>query len=66
VIQRADGKEVTTSDQLRKLIQDKKPGAMLNLDVWSAGVKRLVNVKVQERPADIGAMQQQPPEEQQP
>jgi serine protease Do len=63
VIQRADGRDVTTSDELRKLISDKKPGATLNLQVWSSGVKRLVSVKVQERPADVGAMQQ--PQQQQ-
>jgi S1-C subfamily serine protease len=59
VIQRADGQDVTSSDQLRKIIEGKKVGASLNLDVWSAGVKRLVNIKVQERPADVGDLQPQ-------
>ncbi|MBV9102030.1 MAG: trypsin-like peptidase domain-containing protein [Candidatus Eremiobacteraeota bacterium] len=66
VIQRADGRDVTTSDQLRQIIQGKRPGTTLNLDVWTAGVKRLVSIKVEERPADVGAMQQPPQGQEQP
>jgi serine protease Do len=71
VIQRANGRDVSSGDELRKIIQQTKPGGSLSLQVWSGGVKRLVSIKVQERPADIGALQpqqqqQQPPEEEQP
>jgi S1-C subfamily serine protease len=60
VIQRANGHDVASGDELRKIIQQTKPGGNLSLQVWSGGVKRLVSLKVQERPADIGAIQQQP------
>jgi serine protease Do len=59
VIQRANGQDVTSADQLTKIIQGTKPGSTMNFQVWSSGVKRLVNVKVQERPADIGVNQGQ-------
>jgi len=66
VIQRANGKDVSSPDDLTKMIQGTKPGQTINLQVWSGGVKRLVAVKVQERPADVGAMQQPGPGDEQP
>ena len=42
VIQRANGRDVSSGDELRKIIQQTKPGASLSLQVWSGGVKRLV------------------------
>ncbi len=68
VIQRANGQDVSSGDELRKIIQQTKPGGSLSLQVWSGGVKRLVSMKVQERPADIGSVQQpqQQQEEEQP
>jgi serine protease Do len=65
VIQRANGKDVSSGDELRKIIQQTKPGSSLSLQVWSGGVKRLVSIKVQERPAEIGALQPQQPQQQQ-
>jgi serine protease Do len=65
VIQKANGTEVTTREELTKIIQQTKPGTSLSLQVWSGGVKRLVSIKVQERPADIGAVPQTPQEQQQ-
>lgn len=66
VIQKANGNDVTTREELTKIIQQTKPGTSLSLQVWSGGVKRLVSIKVQERPADIGAVPQTPQEQQQP
>jgi S1-C subfamily serine protease len=65
VIQRANGKDVSTGDELRKIIQQMKPGQNLSLQVWSGGVKRLVSIKVQERPADVGAVSPVTPPDQQ-
>ncbi len=63
VIQKVDGKSVTTNDQVVKAIQGHKPGQTVDFEVWSAGVKKLVSVRLQERPANVGALvpqQQQP------
>ncbi len=56
VIQRVNGTTVTTNDEVVKAIKGMKPGSTLSMQVWSAGVKKLVNVKVAERPADSAAM----------
>ncbi|MGB6062330.1 MAG: trypsin-like peptidase domain-containing protein [Candidatus Aquilonibacter sp.] len=59
VILQVDGKPVTTADALRKYIASKKPGDTMRLDVWSQGVKKLVAITLEERPAEqIGAPQQ--------
>jgi S1-C subfamily serine protease len=62
VIQKVNGQDVTTNDEVVKAIRATKPGSTISMQVWSAGVKKLVNVKVQERPADVGDLtpQQQP------
>jgi S1-C subfamily serine protease len=67
VIQKINGSEVTKTDEVIKAIRATKPGGTVNLEVWSAGVKKLVTVKVQERPADVGALmpQQQQGQDQQ-
>jgi serine protease Do len=52
VILQADGKPVTSADQLRAYIGSKKPGDILRLDVWSQGVKKFVAVTLGERPAE--------------
>jgi S1-C subfamily serine protease len=54
VIQKVNGQAVTTNDEVVKAIKATKPGNTINLEVWSAGVKKLVSIKVQERPADVG------------
>jgi len=68
VIQKVNGQTVTTNDEVVKAIKDTKPGSTINLEVWSAGVKKLVNIKVQERPANVGDLspQQQQGSEQDP
>ena len=65
VIQRVNGTDVTTNDQVVKAIRATKVGGYVNLGVWSAGLKKMVNVKVEERPADIGANIPQQQEQQQ-
>ena len=59
VIQKINGTAVTTSDEVIKAIRATKPGGTVNLEVWSAGIKKLVTVKVQERPADVGSLMPQ-------
>jgi serine protease Do len=54
VIQKVNGQDVTTNDEVVKAIKDTKPGATIAMEVWSAGIKKLVTIKVQERPADVG------------
>ncbi len=67
VIQKVDGTTVTTNDEVVKAIQSKKPGQTVNFEVWSGGVKKLVSVKLEERPANVGALTpQQQPEQQDP
>jgi len=74
VIQKIDGKDISSADDLTKAIRATKPGQTVNLQVWSGGLKKLVSVKTAERPADIGAVlpqqqqqqqQQEQPEQQQ-
>ncbi|MGH7755072.1 MAG: S1C family serine protease [Vulcanimicrobiaceae bacterium] len=60
VILSIDGKTVTTADQAVKAIEGAKPGQELDLNVWSAGVKKLVTIKVGERPADATSQLQVP------
>ena len=54
VIQKVNGQDVTTNDEVVKAIKATKPGETINMEVWSAGIKKLVTIKVQERPADVG------------
>ncbi len=56
VILKVDGKDVATSQEVVKAIQATKPGADVSLEIWSGGVKKLVTVKVRERPANVGAL----------
>jgi serine protease Do len=65
VIQKVNGTDVTTNDEVVKAIKATKPGATINLQVWSAGVKKLVSVKVSERPASVGQVAPQDPQDQQ-
>jgi len=65
VIQKVNGQNVTTNDEVVKAIKDTKPGSTINLEVWSAGVKKLVSIKVQERPANVSdALPQQQQQDQ--
>jgi S1-C subfamily serine protease len=54
VIQKVNGQTVTTNDEVVKAIRATKPGSTITFEVWSGGVKKLVSIKVQERPADVG------------
>jgi S1-C subfamily serine protease len=54
VIQKVNGQDVTTNDEVVKAIRATKPGSTLNMEVWSAGIKKLITIRVQERPADVG------------
>ena len=65
VIQKVNGSDVTTNDEVVKAIRNTKVGNYVNLQVWSAGLKKMVNIKVEERPADIGAITQPDPSAQQ-
>ncbi len=65
VIQKVNGNDVTTNDQVVKAIRNTKVGSYVNLEVWSAGLKKMVNIKVEERPADIGAVTPTDPSQQQ-
>jgi S1-C subfamily serine protease len=59
VILDADGKAFNADDALRAYIASKKPGDVIRLNVWSQGVKRLVAVTLEERPANANVPQQQ-------
>lgn len=63
VIQKVNGSNVTTNDEVVKAIKATKPGSTIALQIWSGGVKKLVNIKVEERPADPTALL--PPSQQQ-
>ena len=52
VITKINGVDVTTNEEVVKAIRSTKPGGSVALQIWSAGVKKLVNVKVAERPAE--------------
>ena len=66
VILKIEGKSVITSEDAVGIIKGTKPGQTVNLEVWSAGVKRLVSIKTGERPADAGVPQQGQQQEEQP
>jgi len=63
VIQKVNGKDVTTNTEAINAIRDTKPGGTVALQVWSGGIKKLVNVRVTERPADAGYIPQQQQEQ---
>jgi serine protease Do len=64
VILKINGKDVTASEEAVSVIKATKPGQIINLEVWSSGVKRLVSIKTSERPANVTAPRQQQEEEQ--
>ncbi len=61
VITKVNGTDVTTNAEVIKAIRATKPGGTVAMQIWSAGIKKLVNVKVAERPAEAAlvAPQQQ-------
>ena len=59
VIQKINGKDVTKPDDVINVVKALKPGATVNLQVWSAGTKKLVTLVLGEQPADVYLQQQQ-------
>jgi serine protease Do len=61
VIQKIDGKDVTTTEQIQDAIRNAKPGQQIRLDVWSGGMKKYAMVKVGTAPSDfpVGQVPQQ-------
>ena len=61
VILQADGKTYNNPTDLTKYISSKKPGDTLRLQVWTQGLKHLVTVTLEERPASFSNPQPQQP-----
>jgi serine protease Do len=59
IVQRINGKDVTKVEDAVAAIRATKPGQTLALNIWSGGVKKLVTIKVQERPAALNLPQPQ-------
>jgi serine protease Do len=59
VITSIDGKAVNSPDELTKAIRGLKPGQTVAMQVFSAGLKKLVSVKIGEAPPGFGQQQQQ-------
>jgi S1-C subfamily serine protease len=67
VILRADGKTMNDVKALHDYIASKKPGDVVRLEVWSQGAKKLLSIKVAEKPAGgVPVPGQQQPQQQQP
>jgi serine protease Do len=60
VITSIDGKAVNSPDELTKAIHALKPGQTVAMQVFSAGLKKLVSVKIGEAPPGFGQQQQDP------
>jgi serine protease Do len=60
VIQTFNGKPLNQPQDLQAAVKATKPGQTVTLRVWSQGVKKNVEVKVGEQPADLYLQQQQP------
>ena len=59
VIQKVNGRDVVKDTEAVAAIKATKPGQNVALEVWSAGIKKLIDVKVTERPPDTLVPQQQ-------
>ncbi|MBV8643918.1 MAG: trypsin-like peptidase domain-containing protein [Candidatus Eremiobacteraeota bacterium] len=59
VIQTINGKAVNQPADVTSTVKATKPGSTVTLRVWSQGVKKNVQVKVGEQPADVYLQQQQ-------
>jgi S1-C subfamily serine protease len=59
VIQAINGKPVNQPADLTNVIKATKPGQMVTLRVWSQGVKKNVQLKVGEQPAELYIQNQQ-------
>jgi S1-C subfamily serine protease len=60
VIQKIDGKDVTSDAQVAAAVKAMKPGQILRLQIWSAGFKKLAAVTVGSAPSgfQVGQLQQ--------
>jgi serine protease Do len=61
VILSADGKTFDKASDLRTYIGSKKPGDIIRFTVWAQGLKKLVAVTLEEKPAGVPVQQQQGP-----
>jgi serine protease Do len=59
VIQSLDGKPVNKIEDVSNVVKTLKPGTTVTLRVWSAGVKKNVEVKLGEQPAALYEQQRQ-------
>jgi serine protease Do len=66
VIQKIDGKDVTSAQQVQDAVHAAKPGQTIRLDIWSAGMKKLAVVKVGTAPSDFPVGQVEQPEDNSP
>ncbi len=58
VIQKIEGKDVKTPDDVIAAVKALKPGETARLQVWSAGTKKLIVVALGEQPAEVFMQQQ--------
>jgi serine protease Do len=65
VILKADDKDFSQMKSLHDYIGSKKPGDTMRLEVWSQGAKKLVAIKLGERPAAYPVAQGQQQQQQQ-
>ena len=65
VIQQINGKPANQPSDVTSVIKATKPGQPITLRVWAQGVKKNVQVKVGEQPADLYFNQQQQQQQQQ-
>ena len=65
VITAANGKAVASPQDLTNVIKGVPVGGSVNLQVWSAGAKKLISVKTSERPANLNFTPPQQPQGQQ-
>ena len=59
VIQQINGKPANQPSDVTNVIKATKPGQPVTLRIWTQGVKKNVQVKVGEQPADLYLNQQQ-------
>jgi S1-C subfamily serine protease len=65
VIQQINGRAANQPSDVTNVIKSTKPGQPVTLRVWAQGVKKSVQVKVGEQPADLYINQQQQQQQQQ-
>jgi S1-C subfamily serine protease len=65
VIQQINGKTANQPSDVTNVVKGTKPGQAVTLRVWAQGIKKNVQVKVGEQPADLYINQQQQQQQQQ-